>query len=365
MGIAALHPSYELAVVADSRLARRPFRGPNAMIEDPLDKTTSIGAELTESGLNVNAKSRTVAAIDRLVGNAVDFLNLPVERRNVQERTRIEGERRLVEAIRDGALERMKMDPAFADRVTQNYLRSLVSRQENKDSVARHAIEDLRGNPQAKEAGPELDPDFVNRLERHAEDASTEALREKWGRVLAAEIRSPGTISPRVMRIVDEIDGPTAQLFEAFCSSRLANVIPRCLHGKLKFDEAARLEGAGLIVGPGVTGEVRWFIEASDAGGRKAWFMGFDGYGLSFPYEANLAPLRDEMGPLQLDNNVPVIPVYVLTDEGRAVSQILPELERTAFEKYVARLQSALPELTLSLYRSLGDGTWEPYTVAR
>jgi hypothetical protein len=210
-----------------------------------------------------------------------------------------------------------------------------------------------------------LDPDFVNRLERHAEDASTEALREKWGRVLAAEIRSPGTISPRVMRIVDEIDGPTAQLFEAFCSSRLANVIPRCLHGKLKFDEAARLEGAGLIVGPGVTGEVRWFIEASDAGGRKAWFMGFDGYGLSFPYEANLAPLRDEMGPLQLDNNVPVIPVYVLTDEGRAVSQILPELERTAFEKYVARLQSALPELTLSLYRSLGDGTWEPYTVAR
>jgi hypothetical protein len=63
------------------------------MSKDPLDTSISIGAELTNSGLNVNAKSRAVAAIDRLVGSAADFLNIPIERRNVRERTKIEGER--------------------------------------------------------------------------------------------------------------------------------------------------------------------------------------------------------------------------------------------------------------------------------
>jgi hypothetical protein len=54
----------------------------------------------------------------------------------------------------------------------------------------------------------------MNRFERFAEDASTDELRQRWGRVLSAEIRKPGTFSPKVLRIVDEIDQSTAAIFE-------------------------------------------------------------------------------------------------------------------------------------------------------
>jgi hypothetical protein len=59
------------------------------MSNDPLDKSTSIEAELTPAGLNLNAKSRFVAAIDRLWGNIVDLGNIPIERpRSLKRRWR-------------------------------------------------------------------------------------------------------------------------------------------------------------------------------------------------------------------------------------------------------------------------------------
>jgi hypothetical protein len=217
--------------------------------DDPLDKTTSIGAELTEAGVKLNAKSRAIAAADRLLGNLVDYVNLPVERRNVEERTKIEASRQLLEAMRDHAVSRIKSDPEFADRAVRNYLDRLMVRQENKDGVVRHAIEDLRRDPtSSEEAGPGLDPLFMNKIERHAEDATTEQLREKWGHVLAAEIRKPGTFSPKVLRVVDELDSEIALGFEQLCRSRLANMVPLCLTEELPVHTVAQFVEAGLLV---------------------------------------------------------------------------------------------------------------------
>jgi hypothetical protein len=329
------------------------------MNNDPLDKAISVGAELTKSGLNVNAKSRAVAAIDRLLGNWVDYVNLPVERRIVQERTRIEGERLLVDAVRDQALERMKSDPDFADRAIENYLRSIAVRQENKDRVAQVAIEDLQRDSRAAEAGPELDPAFLNRLERHAEDASSEALREKWGRVLAAEIRTPGTISLRVMRVVDEIDASTAALFERLCTWRLERGIPFCLCKRLEFMEARQLVGAGLLVDPGQHGQIQYYSEATMSNGRAMWFVSFESYGVGFLKDAEI-PVRSEIGPIRLENGRPGIQSYLLTTEGYAISRILPDQQDAAFEKYAAVLQSHLGEVEASAFRSSNGKEWIP-----
>lgn len=329
------------------------------MKDDPLDKNVSIGTELTDTGLNLNARSRAVTAFDRLVGNVADYVNIPLERRNVQARTRMESERQLVEAIRDHAIGRMKTDPEFADRAAENYLRSLTSRQENKDAVARQAIEDLRRDPAADEAGPELDPLFVNKLERHAEDAATESLREKWGRVLAAEVRHPGTITPRVMRIIDEIDAETAQLFERFCTSRLANCVPTCLSGKLEFDETTKLVGAGLIVDPGFVGQVRLFSESALESGEKLHVSELGRRAIGLPRGVSIPQTATGDLPFKPDKQGnPTIPIYVLTDEGYAVSRILVDNEDAAFDRYLGLLRNALPSTRLFVFGTVGAGRW-------
>jgi hypothetical protein len=341
------------------------IRGKN-MGHDPLDKETSVGVDLTPTGLKANAKSRFVAAIDRLCGNIVDLPNIPLERRLGRERAKIAGEQQLIEAIAKHAVERMDRDEEFAERVTRNYLGSIFSRQDNKDAVVRKAVDDLRRDPigdeQAHSGQPDLDPLFLNKLERHAEDASTEALQEKWGRVLAAEVRKPGLISPKVMRIVDEIEQVTAKIFEDLCGSRLDNVIPKCLVAEIVFADLIKLVGSSLLVDPGLTGQVRTFIESGTQGGRKIWIMPLHPYAVAFPQDAALPTPNDDphRRSISLQNNAPVMGVYVLTDEGRAVSEILPDRKEDALSRLIAKMSADLPSTDILVYDHIEGTNWRP-----
>ena len=57
-----------------------------------------------------------------------------------------------------------------------------------------------------KHDGSELCPDFMARFQRYAEDACTDRLRERWGNVLAHEIKNPGSLTHRDLRLIDEAE---------------------------------------------------------------------------------------------------------------------------------------------------------------
>ncbi|WP_158511628.1 DUF2806 domain-containing protein [Bradyrhizobium sp. CCGE-LA001] len=176
----------------------------------------------------------------------------------------------------------MKTDRAFADRAVDAYLRSIGLQQENKDSVARHALEDLRRDPRADANDKALSPDFLHRLERHAQDAATEEAREKWGRVVAAEVRKPGSITARAMRLIDELDPAAAMLFEELCVNRLADTVPTCLTGELKFPVRKALVEAGLLVDPGTFGHANEGKIIDDGSNRIRLFR-FETNAISIP----------------------------------------------------------------------------------
>jgi hypothetical protein len=164
--------------------------------DDHLDRETSVSAELTPSGLKAGAKSRLIAAIDRLGGNAVEWINVRMEADLSARRARIEGERQLIEAVVKYGIERIGKDEDFARRALENTFRKAIQNQANKDAVLHEAIEDLRESPphpaENEAGGSALDDQFMDRFEYYAEGATSEQLRQKWGRVLAAEIRKPG-----------------------------------------------------------------------------------------------------------------------------------------------------------------------------
>ncbi|WP_316165177.1 MULTISPECIES: DUF2806 domain-containing protein [unclassified Bradyrhizobium] len=328
------------------------------MNEDHLDKETSVSVDLTPIGVKAKARSRFVAAFDRLCGNAVELLNIPMERRISRDRATIDGEKKVISAIVDYGLRRLKRDPQFAERVAEKHLEQIFGRQINKDGVMACAIEDLRHTQMTEdeaESGPEkLDPQFLGRLERYAEDASTEELRERWGRVLSAEIRSPGTFSPKVLRIVDELDVEAAHLFEEVCKSRLANVLPRSLVGDLPFDHVTLLSSAGLMVEPGL-GQIRSFNSVTGSDGKSRWVLGLGEYALAFLADSNIDMKSLFLGaeaknPLLFDENgVPAIPVYVLTNAGNAVAQILPNNRRIAFQELAKKLREHSPNIEFDM----------------
>lgn len=98
------------------------------------------------------------------------------------------------------------------DRARARFLGEAYRKQENIESIAQVAAEELARNP--TESPEEPEEDWLNVFTRYAEDASSERVRRLWGRVLAGEFRAPGSIALRTLRLLSELDQQTADDFE-------------------------------------------------------------------------------------------------------------------------------------------------------
>jgi hypothetical protein len=327
-------------------------------MNDHLDRETSVSVELTETGVRAMSQSRFVAAIDRLGGNLAELVNAPMERRIARERTIAASEAELIAAVTKFGIEKLRSDPAFAERVAERHFTRVFEKQLNKDAVLLEALEDLR-HDKGGEAHTErpLDAEFLDRLEYYAEGATSEQVRQKWGRVLSAEIKKPGSFSAKAMRIVDELDAETARLFEGFCKQAFKGVAPKCLAGILPFYVLKQFVSAGLIVDPGGIGHVAMFAEVRSEDGKALWVYDFgNGRSVSVPMATQLAIMAgpDFAGPVQLHKAVAAVPVYLLTEVGEAISSIFPPND--APERYVKRLREALPDVEVVEFEQQSDG---------
>lgn len=327
------------------------------MPEDHLGQETSLSAELTETGVKAAAKSRTVASIDRLIGNIADVGSAWIEGVNARRRAKNEGERKFIEAAARYGLERMRSDDAFANRAFENHYRKVVQQQINKDAVVAEALEDLRQNPPTDEeasSGPEtVSEEFLNRFEGYAEGATTDQLRQRWGRILASEIRKPGTFSPKVLRTTDELDAETASLFESLMRYRTGDILIECLMPKLTLNQRLQLVSAGLMVDPGFTGH-RQFFGQGVYGSEDAWATSFGSLLVTFPKSAEIPQDKNKLiGRLE---EGPTYDVLILTDVGEALSAILPSYEEALGLEYALKLRDAMGPVTVRLWSKVSTG---------
>lgn len=337
----------------------------STMDDDHLDKETSVSAEITPTSLRATAKSRAVAAIDRLIGNVFDRLNAPLEARIAEIRAQSAARIKIIDTLTALGIERLQSNPEIAARAVQAHIDTIIRRYQNKLSVVAAAIEDLERqppNPDEAESGPEtLSEEFLSRFQRYAEDATQETLRQKWGRILAAEIRKPGTFSLKTMRIVDELDRTSALLFERLCEHRIGNCIPKCLSGELTYDHATQLTISGLLVEPSL-GQIRRFEKVTH-GEKDLWIAKLGNARVAFlrttqiPKDDNpeLAPVT-KIYPKVFDESYMMgVPIYLLTDAGHAISSILEDKQEENITEYLDRLASLLAPHEVYEYRTVSD----------
>jgi hypothetical protein len=279
----------------------------------------------------------------------------PLEGMAQRARAKTTADVELIEALGARRVAMVNANPELAAQAIDQHLSKIGRRHANKLASVKAALEDLTANPpdgpQEQSETNELDLDFLNRYERYAEDATSDQLRERWGRVLAAEVRSPGTFSPKVLRSVDEMDSATASLFESFVSSRLADVVPKALTRELLFEEQARLVGAGLLVDPGFAGQVRLSNSVTDQSGVQLWLFGFDDDGIALSSPVTVTNLEDKFINFGDEPGRPVMPVYVLTDTGVAIASILKDEKDATLRALVEGLRNQVSAGVLRRYR--------------
>jgi len=99
----------------------------------------------------------------------------------------------------------------------QNYLEQ--RRQLNIEEITAIAAENLRS--QTNVADEKVDVDWINRFFSIAGDISTSQMQELWGRILAGEVKQPGSFSLRTLDVIRNLSKVEAELFTKFATLRL------------------------------------------------------------------------------------------------------------------------------------------------
>lgn len=340
------------------------------MAENEQSNELSVEVSATESGFKAAVKSRFTSAVDHLGGSLVDWLRMPVESSNARSRAKIDGERDFIEAVSKYGVRLLGEDPEFARRALDAHFGHITRTQMNKDAVLAEALEHLSAsteNPGVEEQSVppgDLAPEFLDRFERYAAEASTEELRSRWGRVLAREVQTPGTMSNKAMRIVDELDPKTAQLFERVCGeARVGNALIQSLLTELTLPELLSLHDAGLITYSS-SGIARQF--QLKKGSSPLLFVWFGDWVVSFPAETEIpkAQIADSGSrPIEKFQDQVTTSVIMLTNAGQAVASILTDHSERIMRRYVEALHTSLPEAAIGLYRADKTGMTQSHGV--
>lgn len=180
--------------------------------DDSISGGWAVMRRLGEGGLAQLLVSKPVAdAIGRLVSGLADVPAAYLERLSQGVRDETLARSKVVAAIGEAAAKAASDDPAVIDRALGRWVNDAVRKQVAREDIALRTLEHLAetASTDAMKEGPSSD--FMDFFADIAEKASSDALRDMLARVLAGEIRRPGTVSRRTLHAVSLMDQPMAQ----------------------------------------------------------------------------------------------------------------------------------------------------------
>ena len=86
-----------------------------------------------------------------------------------------------------------------------------AKKQSNIEHVVQHAVEELKSEQEVTQEKP--DSDWVTRFFNISEDISTDHMQILWGKILAGEVKRPGSYSLRTLELLKNINLQEAELF--------------------------------------------------------------------------------------------------------------------------------------------------------
>ena len=145
------------------------------------------------------------------------------------DRARTKEEIKIIEAMGD-QIAQTSLPPDYVRNVQAHFVGKLLRERSNVNKTLKVAMEDLQESESDNSAVQPTDigqqepisEDFLNRFEEVVRFKSSEEMQDYFGRILAGEIRKPGTFSIRTLTILSEIDQNVAGLFKKLCSLSLA-----------------------------------------------------------------------------------------------------------------------------------------------
>lgn len=300
---------------------------------------------LIEGGIPQLVAGPAGKAISRLLGAGVEIPAAWLEQKAQAIRDETKAKSHLMESLAEKSAELGFSDPQLLERGLNNMLGKAYRAQENREDVAIKAVEYLNeSGPLESGEGPK--DDWIDIFEEYASKATTESIRDMYGRVLAGEIRTPGKFSRSLLHFISILDGNVATLIQKISPFIIDNVfVPRDnANIVLNYKELLSLEECGfLTLGTGS-------LELS----REANNEGYVVFGIG--KECVIVSLKDK--------NILRLPAYKLTSIGeQLISTISTKYDIDTYIKFLKNLN--IGEVFRGVIVVGADGTYFTDNIIR
>lgn len=111
----------------------------------------------------------------------------------------------------------------LGERAVQHFASRIVKEQINREETLRVATEELRQDPPPEDSDEEIEEDWLNQFADIAAKVSNEDMQTYLGKILAGEIRKPGSFSAASILTLTTISRQDAQRFETLCNISLGH----------------------------------------------------------------------------------------------------------------------------------------------
>lgn len=156
-------------------------------------------------------------AVGDLVAGAVDVPVAYFESKSQQIRTEAQALSFVTKKAAEAAAQKFEADEQLVERTINHFGQKLFKEQINREKVAAKAVEEFKNDPPTQDSESEIDEDWLSMFSRIAEQKSNADVQLFLAKILAGEIRKPGSYSPQTIQILSTLSQNVAQLFQRFC----------------------------------------------------------------------------------------------------------------------------------------------------
>lgn len=212
------------------------------------------GSTINQAGRDIIIKNDSKASA-KLLDTFCRGLDMTFESLNKFLNSKAEAKRYLSmeKAKVDAEVYRRKMFDPYKELLDERIIAREARRQQNISDIARTAYNELK--LESSISPTPVDDIWAIRFVNDAEDISDKSLRVIWGKILAGEIKSPGSYSLRALQTLKNLSKDEALLFAKACSMAIGYGEYFIIGNRheintglgLSFDEANLLMEAGLL----------------------------------------------------------------------------------------------------------------------
>jgi hypothetical protein len=157
-------------------------------------------------------------SLGRLITGLVDVPVAYLEAKVQKVKSEADGLSLVTTEAANAASKEFGTDKALVNRSVNFFGAKLLREQINRESIMEQATEELKNDPPKEDSKEEIDEDWLEMFSRIAETKSNKDVQLFLAKILAGEIRKPGTFGAKTIQILSTLDQRTAQHFMKFCN---------------------------------------------------------------------------------------------------------------------------------------------------